>query len=86
MKISVEVKDVRELLDAAGVTIGTLARRLGLSESMTSMKLKGTRPFFLDEVGGIVGAVEEGGRTAVTEKQVVELVGRGNMKIRGYLG
>jgi hypothetical protein len=86
MKFSVKIDNVRELVEAAGCSIGAVAQRMGRSESMTSLKLKGVRPLFMDEVGAIVGAVNGGGRMEVTEEQVVRLIGRRNIKLRGFAG
>ncbi len=86
MRFTVEISNVRELVMAAGVTMGTLAKRMGRSESMTSLKVKGVRPMFLDEIGAIVGAVNDGGLMTVTEAQVVKLIGRENIKVRGFAG
>lgn len=86
MRFTVEISNVRELVMAAGVTMGTLAKRMGRSESMTSLKVKGVRPMFLDEIGAIVGAVNDGGVMTVTDAQVVKLIGKENIKVRGFAG
>ncbi len=86
MRFTVEIQNVRQLLSAAGVPVGTLAKRLGRSEPMTSLKVKGMRPMFLDEVGAIVGAINDGGRMTVTENQIIKLIGKKNLKVRGFVG
>lgn len=85
MKFSVECNSLRELIAAAGVPVGTLATRLGLSDSMTSQKATGERPIFADEIGPIAAAINEAGRTTVTEKQVISLIGKARVKVRGSL-
>lgn len=84
MKFTINVRDLRQLVDAAGVPVGAVAARMGRSDSMTSLKLKGKRPLFMDEVGPIVAAINEGGSVTVTEEQVVKLVGKANIKLRGF--
>jgi hypothetical protein len=86
MRFTVEISNIRELVMAAGVTMGTLAKRMGRHESMTSLKIKGVRPIFLDEIGAIVGAINDGGLMTVTEAQVIKLIGRENIKVRGFAG
>jgi hypothetical protein len=86
MKFSVKIETVRELLDAAGVPVVALAKRLGLGESITSLKVRHVRPFYADEIGAVVGAVNDAGRMDVTEDKVVRLVGKKNIMLRGYLG
>jgi hypothetical protein len=86
MRFTVEISNVRELVMAAGVTMGTLAKRMGRSESMTSLKVKGVRPMFLDEIGAIVGAINDAGLMTVTDAQVLKLIGKENVKVRGFAG
>lgn len=86
MKFQVTVNDVRELVGSAGVTTGLLAQRMGLSDSMVSLKLKGLRPIFADEVGAIVGAINAVARMKVTEDQVIRVIGKNNLKVRGFVG
>jgi len=85
MKFTIECKTIRELIAAAGVPVGVLAKRLGLSDSMTSQKATGERPFFADEIGAVAAAINEAGRVKVTNKQVIELIGKANIKRRGTL-
>lgn len=86
MKFSVTVENVRDLIHSAGVTVGDVAVRMGRSESMTAQKLIGTRPLFLDEVGAIAGSINAEGRITVTEEQVIRLIGKKNIKVRGFAG
>lgn len=80
MRLNVEVKTLRELVGSAGLPVSDLARRLGLSDGTVSLKLRGDRPFFLDEIEVIVAAIAEAGRTTVTKHQVIKLIGRHNLK------
>jgi len=86
MRFTVEVNNIRELIAAAGVPMGALAQQLGRSETMASNKLKGKRSLFLDEVGAIVGAINDHGRMTVTDAQVIKLIGKHNLKVRGFAG
>ena len=86
MKVTVQVDNVRDLVDSAGVTVGALAQRMGRHVSIASLKLKGVKPIFMDEIGAIVGAINAAGRMTVTEEQVIKLIGRKNIKVRGFAG
>ena len=84
MQFKVKVDNVRDLLVVGGVTTAALAKRLGLSTAMTNLKLKGRKSLFLDEVGAIVGAINAVDRMTVTEDQVVKVIGKTNLKVRGF--
>jgi len=86
MNITVKVANVRELMTAAGVPMSVLAKQMKLSESMVALKIKGLRPMFLDEVGAIVAAVNSIGRTTVTLEEIIKLIGKKNLKVRGFAG
>lgn len=85
MKVMVKVETLRELISAAGVSIKDLAARLGLNQSTVTLKINGERPLFLDEVGPITAAINEAGRVEVYQEEVIDLVGKNNIKTRGYL-
>lgn len=85
MQIKVKVNTVRELIHASGISIEDVAQRMGLSPTMTSLKILGQRTLFLDEIGAIVGAINDGERTVVTEDQIVKLIGKKNLKVRGFV-
>jgi len=85
MKTAVEIGTLRELISASGIGIAVIAERLGLNQSTVSLKISGDRPMFLDECGPIAAAVNAGGRIKVNEADVIELIGRSNLKQRGYL-
>jgi len=85
MKFSIEISNVRELVHSAGVTIAVLATHMGRSESIVAQKINGTKPLFLDEIPGIVGAVNDAKRIKVTEEEVIKLVGKGVIKVRGFV-
>jgi DNA transposition AAA+ family ATPase len=85
MKTTVEIGTLRELISASGIGIAAIAERLGLNQSTVSLKISGDRPMFLDECAPIAAAVNAGGRIKVNEGDVMELIGRTNLKIRGYL-
>ena len=85
MKILVKVETLRELIRASGVEIKDLAQRLGLNQSTVTLKLAGERPLFLDEIGPITAAINEAGRVEVYNEEVIELVGKSNIKTRGFL-
>lgn len=86
MELKVKIETIRELIEASGVSMAALAQRMGRSQTMTSLKIHGHRPLFMDEIGAIVGAVNETGRAKVSEEQVVKLIGRRNIKVRGFAG
>ena len=85
MKVLVEIETLRDLLRASGVEIKDLAARLGLNQSTVTLKIAGERPLFLDEVGPITAAINEAGRAEVYQEEVIDLVGKSNIKQRGYL-
>ena len=86
MKTTVEIDSLRELISASGIGIAAIAERLGLNQSTVSLKIKGERPLFLDEMGPIAAAINAGGRIKVSETDVINIIGRSNLKQRGYLG
>lgn len=86
MEFRVRIESIRQLVQVSGVSYGDLAAEMGLSQTMTSFKFKGTRPIFMDEVAAIVKGINAGGRMTVTRDQVTKLIGKKNLKVRGYAG
>lgn len=86
MRLKVRIETLRELVKVSGVPVGDLADAMSLSQTMTSFKLAGSRPLFLDEIPAIVSAINNGERVEVTDEQVMDLVGKRNLKVRGYAG
>lgn len=84
MQIKVKVENIRELIHASGISMMDVARRMGLSETMVSLKINGQRTLFADEIGSIVGAINDGGRATVSEDQVIKLIGKKNLGVRGF--
>ena len=85
MKTTVGIETLRELISASGIGLAAIAERLGLNQSTVSLKINGDRPLFLDEMGPIAAAINAGGRVKVSEAEVINLIGRTNLKQRGYL-
>jgi predicted transcriptional regulator len=85
MKAQVTVETLRDLIRVSGVGIVELAQRMGLNQGTVSNKINGERPMFIDEIGPITAAINDAGRMRVKESELVELVGRTNLKVRGYL-
>ena len=85
MKTTVGIETLRELISASGIGLAAIAERLGLNQSTVSLKISGDRPMFIDECGPIAAAINAGGRVKVSEADVIDLVGRANLKQRGYL-
>ena len=85
MRFNLEVDNIRDLIHSAGLTIDEVAQRLGRSESVTRQKLKGERSLFLDEVGAIAAAITDAGRVKVSEGTLLKLLGRGRVRVRGFV-
>ena len=51
---------------------------------MTHLKFKGTRSIFIDECGKIAAALNSGGRVSIQPEDVIKLIGKKNLKVRGY--
>lgn len=84
LKVEVEVATIGQLITLSGATISDISQRMGVSPASAGQKLRGSRSLFLDEVGAIVGAINSFKRTTVTEDQVVELIGKHNIRVRGF--
>jgi hypothetical protein len=81
-----KVRTIRELAEISGVPMIEIANTLGLSITMTHLKLKGARAIFLDECSALAQAMNQGGRLKVTESEIEALIGRENLKVRGFAG
>lgn len=81
MNVTVSVTSLEDLVDVAGVELAPLAQFFGVDVSYVSLKVRGLRPWFVDEVPRLVLALRTLGkrRVQVSVKQAVELIG-GNIK------
>jgi len=84
MRIQVKVETIRDVADVSGVQMKEIAAHLGLSVTMTHLKFKGTRSIFIDECGKIAAALNSGGRVSIQPEDVIKLIGKKNLKVRGY--
>lgn len=84
VKLNVTVETIRDLVEVAGVPMNEIAVHMNLSGTMTSLKFKGHRSIFMDEVDAIAAALNSGGRVRVTSDDVVALIGKKNLKVRGF--
>jgi hypothetical protein len=73
-------------MDAAGIGPEEVARELGLSGSAVSHKLMGARAWFQDELEKLADILTGRGRFEITGDQLVRLVGKKLVKVRGYVG
>ena len=85
MKLNVDCPTLRDVVRAVGLPVGDLATRLGLSVSMVSLRMSGARPWFEDELGPVAAAINETNRAKIDEAKVLRLIGKANVKRRGYL-
>lgn len=85
MQIKVKVGTVRDVMEAAGLRPYVVAHALSLSPGSITMKLKGTRPWFRDELVQLAATINEAGRLKVTLEDLVKLAGPGRVRIRGYV-
>jgi hypothetical protein len=84
MIVQAKIQTIRELAEISGVPMKEIAAHLGLSVTMTHLKFKGTRAIFIDECGKIAKAMSHTGRLSISAEDVIKLIGRKNLKIRGY--
>lgn len=85
MEFKLNVDNLKDLINSAGLTVTEAARCIGRHESITRQKLRGERTLFLDEVDAMAEAITAAGRIEVTRDQLLELLGRGRVKVRGYV-
>ena len=86
MKFSVKVETLGDLVQVAGVPIETIAEELGLSSTIIRLKINGNRTMFIDECEGFATALNLSKRISVTTAQVESIIGKSNLKLRGYAG
>jgi len=85
MRIEVEVKTVRDLVDVSRVNLSDIAAVLDLSVTMTGLKIRGIRATFLDEIPKFVKAFNATKNVHIDDADLINLFGgRSALKVRGY--
>jgi hypothetical protein len=85
MQVTVELKNLTDVREVAGLTVDVIAKAIGIAPAYCSTKFTKTRPWFPDELKVYWKLLKKAPRPlTLTEQQLAELAG-GNVVRRTFI-